>query len=650
MGIMKNLKEEAVLKVIKFLLSENSENTDAVKNIFLPFNENHLKEYFKQFHIEVDIDTFSFDKLKSDKLNIVITKENEVMIISSFDEETFVIDNKKKKKRKRWKDCDFKKIIHVIAIQVSEHSKEKDTLVLKEVYEHLKLNRLKLLGICALMFVSSILLIVMSFYFEVIFDLVVVNYLFSYLWPMTFFCFCIILLIGVIYFCTEILLSKYVINIVNQRRNILSAEMNRVVKKEYMPRVMLLLNNVPTRIFTVMLKWFASVPLLFLGILLFNYDFNLFIICLLMGILNILIGIGFSSYSKNKYKSFMVHHVEKELKDNQRFLCSNKKNGSVLNSKEIFNNILFLNWIFGFLFGLSTLVLFAYLIRMVLLDIISVGILFIYLAIALSFLLPFVLFGKLYIEMNIYEGYLEIYKSLFKYSQHRATTFWDNNKISMLRLQNVKLPNNAGTLVNSVQFNFNNRELISIEGKNNTGKSYLANLLTNKTEIKSQVVFYDEVDLCKLGDSKKFEKKVVLLNSYEELRSGETILENITQGENYSEKDIYDACQEACILKFINNLPNKFHTIIENDVQFSTTEKKLIRLAATLLNEAEVIVFDSFFDQFDSDEERRILENLKEVPGVKLVISKKNINADLFDSNFLLIDGRLQRSEGVSNL
>ncbi|WP_221636951.1 hypothetical protein, partial [Listeria cossartiae] len=169
------------------------------------------------------------------------------------------------------------------------------------------------------------------------------------------------------------------------------------------------------RIFTVMLKWFASVPLLFLGLLLFNYDFNLFIICLLIGILNILIGIGFSSYSKNKYKSFMVHHVEKELNDNQHFLCSNKKNGPVLNSKEIFHNILFLNWIFGLLFGLSTLALFAYLTRMVLLDIISVGILFIYLAIALSFLLPFVLFGKLYIEMNIYEGYLEIYNSLFKY-------------------------------------------------------------------------------------------------------------------------------------------------------------------------------------------------------------------------------------------
>ncbi|MBF2537252.1 ATP-binding cassette domain-containing protein [Listeria marthii] len=647
---MKNLKEEDVLKVIKIILSENSKNTDVIKNVFFPFNEDCLEEYFKQFHIEVDIDAFSFDKLKSDKLNIVVTKENEVMIISSFDEDTFFIDNIKKKKQKRWKDCDFKKIIHVINIQVSEHSKEKDTFVLKEIYEYLKLNRLKLLSICALMFISSILLIVMSFYFEVIFDLVIVNYLFSYLWPMTFFCFCIILLIGAIYFCTEILLSKYVINIVNQRRNILSAEMNRLVKKEYLSRVILFLNNVPTRIFTVMLKWFASLPLLFLGLLLFNYDFNLFIICLLIGALNVLIGIGFSSYSKNKYKSFMVHHVEKELNDKKHFLCTNKKNESVLNSKEIFNNILFLNWIFGLLFCLSTLVLFAYLTRMVLLDIISVGILFIYLAIALSFLLPFVLFGKLYIEMHIYEGYLEIYNSLFKYSQHRETTFWDNNKISKLRLQNVKLPNNAGTSINSMQFNFSNRELISIEGENNTGKSYLANLLTNKTETKSQVVFYDEVDLCNLGDSEKFEKKVVLLNSYVELRSGVTVLENITQGENYSEKDIYDACQEACILKFINELPNKFHTIIENNVQFSTTEKKLIRLAATLLNEAEVIVFDSFFDQFDSDEERRILENLKEVPGVKLVISKKTLNTDLFDRNFLLINGTLQSSEGVSNL
>ncbi|MBF2514182.1 ATP-binding cassette domain-containing protein [Listeria marthii] len=644
---MKNLKEEAVLKVIKVILSENN---NVIKNIFLPFSENHLEEYFKQFHIEVDIDTFSLDKLKSDKLNIVITKENEVMIISSFDEDTFVIDNLKKKKRRRWEDYDFKKIIHVINIKTSELSNEKNTFLFKEVYEYLKLNRLKLLSICALMFISFILCIVLSFYLEVIFDLVVVNYLFSYLWPMTFLAFCTILLIGGIHLCAEILLSKHVINIVNQRRNVLSEEVNRAAKKEHLARIALFLDNVPTRIFTVLLKWLASAPLLSLGLLLFNYDFNLFIICVLIGTLNILVGIGFSSYAKNKYKSFIIHYVEKKIHDNEHFRYSNKKKSCVFKSKETYSSTLFLNWIFRLLFGISTLVLFAYLTRMVLLDIISVGILFIYLAIALLFLLPFVLFGKLYIEMNIYEGYLEIYNSLFKYSLYKKTTFWDNKKISKLRIQNVKLPNKDNMPINNIQFNFSKRELIFIAGGSNTGKSYLANLLTNKTTTRSQVVFFDEVDLCDISNSKEFEKKIVLLHSYEELIRGETILENITQGENYAEKDIYDACQEACILNFINSLPNKFNTIIENDVQFSATEKKLIRLAAAVLNEAEVIIFDSFFDQFESDEERMILEKLKEVPGVKLVISKKTLNTDLFDSTFLLINGILQRSEGVSNL
>ncbi|HBM4671424.1 TPA: hypothetical protein LWS90_002844, partial [Listeria innocua] len=220
----------------------------------------------------------------------------------------------------------------------------------------------------------------------------------------------------------------------------LLGEIKRKVKNEFLPRIVIFLNDIPVYIFSITIKWLASLPLLFLGILLFRYDTNMFILCLLMGILNILIGVGLSSRTKNKYKSLIIQRVSCLNNEKENIFSFSKEEKVNLNGKG-FNEILLPNPIFRFFLGISTLVIFTYLIRMILLDIISVGILFIYLAIALSFLLPFILFGKLYVAGSIYEGYLEIYNSLYRYGKYKEIIFWDNKRISKLRLQNVKFPN-----------------------------------------------------------------------------------------------------------------------------------------------------------------------------------------------------------------
>ncbi|HBM3462012.1 TPA: ABC transporter ATP-binding protein, partial [Listeria innocua] len=263
-------------------------------------------------------------------------------------------------------------------------------------------------------------------------------------------------------------------------------------------------------------------------------------------------GVGLSSRTKNKYKSLIIQRVSCLNNEKENIFSFSKEEKVNLNGKG-FNEILLPNPIFRFFLGISTLVIFTYLIRMILLDIISVGILFIYLAIALSFLLPFILFGKLYVAGSIYEGYLEIYNSLYRYGKYKEIIFWDNKRISKLRLQNVKFPNYTTSTITNIQFDFGKSELIAIESKNSSGKTYLSNILTNNIRVPAYTVLYDEVDVEKLSDSKEFDKKIVLLNSCEELNCDATILDNITQGENYSEQDIYDACQEACILNFINN-------------------------------------------------------------------------------------------------
>ncbi|MBC1388704.1 hypothetical protein HB829_15155, partial [Listeria innocua] len=150
-----------------------------------------------------------------------------------------------------------------------------------------------------------------------------------------------------------------------------------------------------------------------------------------------MIGVGLSSRIKNKYKSLIIQRVSCLNNEKESIFSFGKDEKVNLNGKD-FNEILLPNPIFRFFLGISIFAIFTYLIRMILLDIISVGILFIYLAIALSFLLPFILFGKLYVAGSIYEGYLEIYNSLYRYGKYKEIIFWDNKRISNLRLQNIK--------------------------------------------------------------------------------------------------------------------------------------------------------------------------------------------------------------------
>ncbi|HBM3524318.1 TPA: hypothetical protein LWG97_002068, partial [Listeria innocua] len=238
---MKDLKEEEVLSVIKIILSEKNQKIDVMKNIFMPFNQNKLEEYFQQFYIKTCVETFSFNKMKSDKLNILITKENEIMIISSFDENSFITDNQKDRKRRSWKEYEFKSILNIIDIQIDNLSKAKKVFIFKDLHQQMKPNRLLLINICILMFVSFALVIAMSFYLEVIFDLVLVNYLFSYLWPITFFSLFIMFLLYSLQICIEKLVQKYISRIVYRRKNKLLGEIKRKVKNEFLPRIVIFL-------------------------------------------------------------------------------------------------------------------------------------------------------------------------------------------------------------------------------------------------------------------------------------------------------------------------------------------------------------------------------------------------------------------------
>ena len=191
----------------------------------------------------------------------------------------------------------------------------------------------------------------------------------------------------------------------------------------------------------------------------------------------------------------------------------------------------------------------------------------------------------------------------------------------------------------NVSFDIKSGETIGVIGGTGSGKSSLVNLVSRLYDVTEGEVLVGgrnvkEYDLTALRNA----VSVVLQNNI--LFSG-TILDNLRWGNGEAtEEDCRRACQMACADEFIDQMPEGYHTRIEQGgTNVSGGQKQRLCIARALLKQPQILVLDDSTSACDTATDAKIRKAIHtQLPDMTKIIIAQRISSVEHCDRILVMD------------
>lgn len=183
-------------------------------------------------------------------------------------------------------------------------------------------------------------------------------------------------------------------------------------------------------------------------------------------------------------------------------------------------------------------------------------------------------------------------------------------------------------VLDDLNFEIKAGETIGILGGTGSSKTSLVNLISRLYDVNEGTVYVGGKDVRSYNlETLRNEVSVVLQKNV--LFSG-TILENLRWGdENATEEECIRACRLACADEFIEKMPEKYNTYIEQGgSNVSGGQKQRLCIARALLKKPKVLILDDSTSAVDTATDAKIRKAFAtEIPGTTKIIIAQRISS-----------------------
>lgn len=193
--------------------------------------------------------------------------------------------------------------------------------------------------------------------------------------------------------------------------------------------------------------------------------------------------------------------------------------------------------------------------------------------------------------------------------------------------QNVSFAYNKDSkpVLKDINLDIRSGETIGIIGGTGSAKSSLVNLISRLYDVTSGELLVGGLDV-RSYDMEVLRNQVAVVLQKNVLFSG-TILENLRWGnKEASEEECIKACQLACADEFIQKMPDRYNTYIEQGgTNVSGGQKQRLCIARALLKKPKILILDDSTSAVDTATDAKIRKAFaEEIPDTtKLIIAQR---------------------------
>ena len=184
-----------------------------------------------------------------------------------------------------------------------------------------------------------------------------------------------------------------------------------------------------------------------------------------------------------------------------------------------------------------------------------------------------------------------------------------------------KYPSSQSNVLENINIDIRKGETVAIVGKSGSGKTTLLDLIPRLYDPNHGNIYFNASNIKDINLNKI--RAYISYVGQDFTLFNDTIHNNIAYGElsSHNASKVHDAAEFSYASNFINNLPDKFETIVgQNGVLLSGGQRQRIAIARALLKNAPILLLDEATSALDADSEASIQKSLTTLSENKTTI------------------------------